>query len=798
MLRWSWRDLRRRWGLVLVTASIVALGTGTYAGLGGTTPWRLTSLDQSYAALHYHDLRVRLPGQATVPEGSLVRRLEGIEPIDEVAAYEERLVAPIQVDASRPGQVVLVPGEIVGRTSDRVDARHLVSGRMPDEGEVLLDSRFVDLRDLPGRGRIAVSGGEQVPYVGTGYSPEYFSVLGSTMDLAGAEGFAVVHAPLATAQELTGRSGQVNDLVVRLQPGSDRAEVAAALQAAVDDVGGKVEDRSDDEVRRSLYADAHNDQTTWLFLSLLILAGASFAAFNLVNRMVEAERHEIGVGMALGAPPGRLALRPFLVGAQIAVLGAALGVLVGIFAGWAMRNVLVDTFPLPRWRTPFPVGRYAQAVVIGVTLPLLATLVPVRRALRIEPVEALRSIAPTHGTRAGRWAPWLRRLGHGRRIVAVMPLRDVVRSPRRTLLTALGIGAAITSLVAVLGMLDSIYATLDRADAEMVAAGDSSRLEVSLASFVPESADEVAAIAGSPTVATAKPTLRVGGTLRNGSEEVETLLDVVDLTDEDLAPTIVDGAAPVGRPGVVLAEKAASDLGVGVGDEVVLEHPLREGTSYRMVETELPVVGIHPSPLRFFTYVDASQASLFDLEGIVDRVVVTPADGRSSDDVQRALFAQPGVTSVQEMGVLGETLRARMGSFTGILRVLEGFALALALLIAVNSARLAQEERRREQATMFAFGLPTRTVVWSMVVETALVAALGTLLGIAGGFLALRWLIHSFTTETIPELGMQATISTQTVLVVLVLGIGVTACAPLFSIRRLRRIDVPATLRVLE
>ena len=29
MLRWSWRDLRRRWGMVLVTAVIIAIGVNT-------------------------------------------------------------------------------------------------------------------------------------------------------------------------------------------------------------------------------------------------------------------------------------------------------------------------------------------------------------------------------------------------------------------------------------------------------------------------------------------------------------------------------------------------------------------------------------------------------------------------------------------------------------------------------------------------------------------------------------------------------------------------------------------------
>lgn len=31
-LRWSWRDLRRRWLMVSAIALIIAIGTGVYAG----------------------------------------------------------------------------------------------------------------------------------------------------------------------------------------------------------------------------------------------------------------------------------------------------------------------------------------------------------------------------------------------------------------------------------------------------------------------------------------------------------------------------------------------------------------------------------------------------------------------------------------------------------------------------------------------------------------------------------------------------------------------------------------------
>ena len=36
-LRWSWRDLRARWLQVLAIAMVIALGTGSYAGLSSVT-----------------------------------------------------------------------------------------------------------------------------------------------------------------------------------------------------------------------------------------------------------------------------------------------------------------------------------------------------------------------------------------------------------------------------------------------------------------------------------------------------------------------------------------------------------------------------------------------------------------------------------------------------------------------------------------------------------------------------------------------------------------------------------------
>jgi putative ABC transport system permease protein len=166
--------------------------------------------------------------------------------------------------------------------------------------------------------------------------------------------------------------------------------------------------------------------------------------------------------------------------------------------------------------------------------------------------------------------------------------------------------------------------------------------------------------------------------------------------------------------------------------------------------------------------------------------------------VQRALFSEPGVASVEPVATLGNQFRDQIGAVTGILRLLEIFALALALLIAVNSASITLEERAREQATMFAFGLRRRTVLRILTTESLLTGLLGTLIGIGAGALAVGWLVHTLTTSTLPDLGVTTVITPRSLLTTLVLGVIVVGVAPLLTARRLQGMDIPATLSVQE
>src|SRR5512143_4235742 len=77
-LRWSLRDLRARWIQVAAIAMVIALGTGSYAGLSSVTRWRRASTNDAYQALRMYDLRVRLADNGFVRSGQLAAAVAAV------------------------------------------------------------------------------------------------------------------------------------------------------------------------------------------------------------------------------------------------------------------------------------------------------------------------------------------------------------------------------------------------------------------------------------------------------------------------------------------------------------------------------------------------------------------------------------------------------------------------------------------------------------------------------------------------------------------------------------------------
>lgn len=818
--RWVGRDLRQRWLLIGAIALVLALGTGSYAALAGTGTWRTQSNDASFALLALHDVEVALTPGSVVPEGTLTGVADGLPGAGSVTTAEERLILPTQVAARTPaGEDVLVAGRIVGSDAVDVDLVHVESGRAlaPDDPvpTVVLEQKFAAAHQLPSSGEVVLRGSEAVRYVGVGMGPEDFIIdPGGVGFFTADSAFATIYTTLAGAQAIAETPGAVNDLVLRVDTPDDVAAIVDELTVALADadppISASVTTRDDEMSYRMLYEDIDNDAQFWTVVSLLMVAGATLAAVNLISRVMEGQRREIGIGMALGVRRRRLAVRPFVLAGAIAVSGVALGLAVGAALVVPLRGVYSSMLPLPIWETPLVLGPFLVAAAVGVLVPVLATVWPVHRALRVEPVEAIR-VGHLAATGAG-WSGLLAAVPMPGRSLAQIPARNVLRTPRRTLLTSLGIAAALSVLVAIGGILDSLQATLDRAEVESV--GDApDRLEITLERIYPASGGPIAAIAAADGVDTVTPTLELpataspatvsgqpgagspGSAERAESEPVDLVVEVLDVRTAPWAPTVSDGE---GVGGLLLSEVAAADLGVEPGDRVRLEHPRLTTQGLAPDESLVTVAGTHPHPLRPLAYLDPDSAAILGSTQFANVATVVPDGTTDSAELRTTVATVPGVATVARPRDIIDELTDVLDQIVGILGVVALVTVVLAGLIAVNSARIAAEERRREHATMLAFGLSHRTVLRLSMAEGALIGLVGTAIGLAFGALLIRLMVYVQLPQTLPDIGMTAAMGWRTILAALALGVAAVALAPLINARQLKRMDVPGTLRLVE
>ncbi len=114
----------------------------------------------------------------------------------------------------------------------------------------------------------------------------------------------------------------------------------------------------------------------------LILAAAGI--YGVMAHLVALRTSEIGVRMTLGARPPDVMKLVIWEGLGQAFLGLAIGLTAGVLLMRSFRTLLYGVHPAD------PITLGAVAVILSATA-LAACLIPARRAMRVDPVQALRS-----------------------------------------------------------------------------------------------------------------------------------------------------------------------------------------------------------------------------------------------------------------------------------------------------------------------------------------------------------------------------------------------------------------------
>ena len=120
-----------------------------------------------------------------------------------------------------------------------------------------------------------------------------------------------------------------------------------------------------------------------VFAIIAVVLGA-IGVYGVLADTVSRRRRELGIRVALGAAPSTLVRDVLMDGARLAIVGVAIGLLASFWTGRALRALLVDVGE----RDPIAL---AGAAVIFAAVALLASLGPAARAVRADPIEALRA-----------------------------------------------------------------------------------------------------------------------------------------------------------------------------------------------------------------------------------------------------------------------------------------------------------------------------------------------------------------------------------------------------------------------
>ena len=174
-------------------------------------------------------------------------------------------------------------------------------------------------------------------------------------------------------------------LIVRTDR-NDPLEMAATVQAAVRQIDPRVPlyGVSTLESRlRAFYAPRGFQTSIVVGFAVAALLMAAIGIYGLIQYAVSTRTKEIAIRMAVGADTGRIFRMVVGEGLVLSVAGVALGLLGSVWVGHAVRNLLFGVGPLDP-------ATFAAGSAFLLAVALAACYLPARRAMRVEPIIALR------------------------------------------------------------------------------------------------------------------------------------------------------------------------------------------------------------------------------------------------------------------------------------------------------------------------------------------------------------------------------------------------------------------------
>ena len=655
----------------------------------------------------------------------------------------------------------------------------LIEGRAPVDQEFVVDATTAANNDLQVGETYDINGPvRSQPFELVGIfnfgSPDTNTSLGQTMSVFDTR----------TAQQFLGFGDRLAE--IRVLVNANVAEVRAAIGAAVGADYEVITQEIAAEEQTEQFQTVLNIFTAILLVFAFIAVFVSAFIINNTFQIVVTQRvREIGLWRAIGVTPKQVSRSIVVESAIVGLLSTAIGIAVGMLVSLVMRAAIrASGFGLPSGPLVLRPRTVVLALVIGLGVTMIASIVPAMRARRITPIAAL-----SQGHRIER-SGWRRRVAVGGTVTAAgvvclalgmagvgsttavlaltgigalvtfvglnvaspaiarpvvrvlgrpiqamfgMPGKlareNAARNPRRTASTAgaLMIGVTLMATTSVVGA--SVSNTIADVLSDAVRADYFVRSEAS--PFDPATgfpAQVLNDLEDRDEIESVVGYRVAFGGMVVGGDSRDVVTADFDTVERHMDGDVTSGSIAAGDPltGIALHVDPAEDLGVAVGDTLEATFPDNQTVT-------LTVAAI---------FTDAAIYGNWLIDNALWEQHFGRRDYRFGTAVAQAADSQVAVAEVVDRypGVIGENRvefreanQSLVDSIFAVITVLLGLSFVIALIGIANTLALSVFERTREIGLLRAVGMTRRQLRRAVRWEAAIVATFGGLMGVVVG-----------------------------------------------------------------
>ncbi len=802
------RDLlsaRAQFGAVVI---IIIFGIATFVATYESYQNLYISYENTYEKLSMADYWISVD---YLPERA-VRELEQIQDID----VQGRIVRDIAVDLELEngqrveGRAVSMPTEGHPGINDVI----VRSGEYFSPGgrrEILVEYSFAEYHKLqPGDWLTLERQGKKIPLkvMGTVTSPEYLWVAKSFQEPAALPStFGILFIPEEMSEEIFSMRGmyneinllatgddtnwdrvldQVKEVFMRygIKRTSSQNEPVPLVTRKIDVIQGVrtafIVEREYQTSHHMLKQDLDGFEQMSVLFPMLFLGLAAMAIYVLLNRLIESQRTQIGLMRALGYRKSQVLWHYISFALVIGVLGSVIGAIVGHMLSGFFTDFYIGFLKIPFTVTQTQWGSVVIGAGIGITIPLMAGIISAWAAARMRPAEAMRPPAPpaAHRTLIEILFPFIGRMPS----VLKIPLRNAFRNPRRSIFMATGAMSATAMILVSMSfvdMMDWIWVTqfdqIQTYDARIIFQGVSSETTV-------HHIEQFQGVKTAEAILEQPYRIKLDDKVKDSAiRGMESNSVMYNLLDPDGNPVMVEDN------GLLLPMPLRDQLGAEPGDILYLEPTI--GT---VGETQIEVTDIVMEPMGGRAYLSLNDAQeLLQLPGGATGALIH-FNGDPSPELLKRIYDLPEVMSIEFGSGLMEYFDEMMGFFWAFIGVMLAMSFGLGIAIVFNGVTVNVLERRREIAIMRAVGMDNRQLTIIITLENLLIAGLGLIIGLPGGYYIANAFMEQASTEM---MSMPAIIYPRSFVIATIGTIIILLVSQLPAIRKVTTMSLPTVTK---